>query len=244
MTLTTFDSTMETARRQDHGLIIRKGPKILRRASASIGYDAHRWEWKEEGAPSDFENTTHYKAKHVNARLNRSVIAGYINRFGVDIEKSLFARIFKDSLHLWPLPYDAPSASRFYCHAYEKETANARSRGVQSRLPEPPAETPGDVDFLEMAEGIVNLRRWEQLIETVHWKAGQSSERAKTDAGRLRAQWRVVDVVKQIQEEAVAAGLAPAVVHGVSKTNGLDAVMKELGKDTDAYEAFVDCYKG
>ena len=53
MTLTTFDSIMETARRQDHSLTVRKGRTTLRSVTATIGYDEHQWEWKEEGQLHD-----------------------------------------------------------------------------------------------------------------------------------------------------------------------------------------------
>jgi hypothetical protein len=243
MKLTTFDSIMETARRQDHGLRIQKGRTTLRRVIATIGYDAHRWEWKEEGKPEIFENCALYKASKINARLNRSIITDYIKELGIDTEKSLFGRAFRDSLHLWPLPYAEPSASRFYCNEYDDEATKARSCGVRSNLSEELPEMFSDENFAETAGSIADLRRWESMINEARWKAGQSAERAKTDAGRLRAQLRVVEVVKQIQDEAYAAGLVSIVVRSVSKTGGLGAVMKELGKDTEAYTAFLDCYR-
>ena len=243
MTLTTFDSIMETAKRQDHSLTIRKGKTIHRSVTATIGFDQNRWEWKEEGPPESFENCALYKATHINARLNRSIITDYIKEFGLEPDRSLFGRKFQDSLHLWPLPYAEPSASWFYCNEYDDEATNARSCGVRSNLSEELPEMLSEENFAETAGSIADLTRWESMINDALWKAGQSAERAKIDAGRLRAQLRVVEVVKQIQEEAYAAGLVSIVVRSVSKAGGLGAVMKELGKDTDAYTAFWDCYR-
>ncbi len=241
--LTTFDSIMETAGRQTHAMKISKGRTVLRRVVSTIGFDEHRWEWTEEGAPEDFENCQHYKAKSISARLNRTIIMDYIKAFGIDLNKSMFGRTFQQSLLLWRLDAAEPSTAEFYCKDYDSEAAKARSCGVQCRYPDDITELVVEDNFADTAIGIADMRRWEQLLNTTQWKASQSADRAKTDAGRLRAQWRVVEVVQQIQEEAVAAGLAPVVVRGIAKRNGLSRVMKELGKDTEAYSHFLDCYK-
>ncbi|WP_341368032.1 hypothetical protein [Yoonia sp. BS5-3] len=240
--LITFDSIMETARRQHHGLKIRQGKYVLRKAFTTIGFEKHRWEWHEEGKPEPFEDCALYQSRQITARFNRPIMTRYIKSFGIDPDRSLFGRNFKASLHLWPLPDNEPAAIQFYCTDYDDQAVHARSCGLRKYSPSDLDDMFEEENFEQTALDLKNMDRWAKTIQQARWKAGQSAERAKTPSGRLRAQWRVVDAVKQIQEEALAAGLDPHVARSLSNTGGLNAVMKELGEDTEAYVAYQDCY--
>lgn len=227
--LITFDSSLDTQHRQYHGLSCRVGNTLLRRAALSRGHETSHWHWDELGTPLPFEDTSRLGRKRVWERLDRSLLFDYAAQLGLDPAQSLFGREFARSVLYYPLAPDAPGAE---AALVDIDPAAAFAAGVEPTI----GLDIKDPEFAESASYMAAMMRWERALDQARWKAHQSEKRAKTPAGRERAQWRVIDTAREVIEDMRRFEVAE--VYIAQLVGQLRWPMRELGKDTEAYRVF------
>ncbi len=227
--LYTFDSSLETANRQHHGLSLRQGERVLRRATLSRGYESRIWDWEETGDPLAIEDPARLAKKRIWERLDRALIFDYAERLGLDPAKSLFGRTFAQSVYYHPLAFDEPAAEDFLT---DTKPYDAFAAGVRSTIG---LDIP-DKDFAERASLTAAFLRWERAIDKARCKAWESESRARTPAGRERAQWRLVNALREVTEDMQGYDLDFTGINWYFST--LDEPMRQLGRDTEAYRVF------
>lgn len=79
-----FESMVEAKRVQRHGLYVRRGGKVVRRAEASVGVWSSRWTWEENGRPATWEDTASYGHRYISRRQTRASLAGHMQALGFD----------------------------------------------------------------------------------------------------------------------------------------------------------------
>ncbi len=229
-TLVTFWSTLDTTIRQEHGYKVLQGGEIIRRALITRGYDSGHWEWHETGEPQDFENTVRLAEKRVWRRLDRKLVFDYAAALGLDPDRSLFGRDFARSVFYAPLPYTKPETVAKITTAYAEDADHAALKMVKQVAP-----NVSDAEFEIMAKGISSIAYWDVELSAMARKAWDSSERAKTQKGRERAQWRVVEGLRRWRRDMEALGMTK----GLNMFQGqFNHQMKALGTDTEAYRAY------
>ncbi len=225
----TFDSSLDKRHRQHHGMRCRLGNTLLRRAALSRGYETKGWHWDEFGDPLPFEDPSRLTKKRIWERMDRKLLFDYAVQLGLDPVRSLFGRDFAASVLHHPLAFDAPEAEIAISGV---DPSIAFAAGVK---PTTGLDTP-DSKFAETATLMAAMMRWHRTIDQARWKAAQSAKRAKTPAGRERAQWRLIEAVRDVVEDMRCFDIAES--HILLLFDPLRSSMRELGKETEAYRVF------
>ncbi len=227
--LITFDSVLETRHRQMQGFQVRIGATLLRHAYLSRGFAARGWDWDEEGAPLPFEDAMRLAKKRIWERHDRALMFDYAAKLGLKPERSLFGRDFAQSVHYVPLPFNDPEAASDMA---DIDPSAARQAGVEPDI----GIFISDAEYPEYATLAGAMQRWERALDQARVKAWNSARNAKTPKGRERAQWRVIEVIREVTEDMRKHDIAE---HQVGLYfSGLKQPMRELGKDTEAYRIY------
>ena len=227
--LVTFDSELETTARAFHGVSVRRGAAVERRVHLSRGHETSAWYWEDEGEPQPFEDNTRLAKKRIWERLDRPLIFDYAAKLGLSLDDTLFGRNFAASVYYYPLAHDSPEAIAFAANIQPEAAFDA---GVETSLGIPLS----DKEFPQLAGFIGANMKWERQIDQARVKAWSSAKSAKTPAGRERAQWRVVDTVREIAEDMRQYDVAEEHIELCLGT--LSPPMEALGTKTEAYRVF------
>ena len=227
--LITFESVLETRHRQMQGFQVRIGETLLRHAYLSRGFDTRGWNWDEEGAPLPFEDAARLAKKRIWERHDRALMFDYAARLGLDPERSLFGREFSQSVHYVPLPFADPKAADDMA---EIDASKARKAGVEPDI----GLFVSDEEYASYATFAGGMQRWERALDQARVKAWNSVRNAKTPAGRERAQWRAIEVIREVTEDMQRFDIAEN--QYAPYFSVLREPMRELGKDTEAYRVF------
>ncbi len=227
--LYTFDSTLETRHRQYHGLSLRIGDTVLRQTALSRGYDTGVWDWIETGEPLPFEDPKRLGKTRIWERLDRALLFDYAAKLGLNPARSLFERELETSVLYYPVAPDRPEAAKALS---DIDPTTAFAAGVEPTI----GMAVADTDFPEHASLMAAMMRWERLLDQARWKAAQSATRAKTQKGRERAQWRVIDTIRDVTEDMQNYDLDHSYTDAY--LSQLNSVMHDLGPKSEAYQIY------
>ncbi len=228
--LVTIWSDLATATRQEHGFKVTRGENLVRYVRLTRGYESSRWSWEASGEVQAFEDAKRLAAKKVWDRLDRRLLFDYATAFGIDPERSLFGRHFAQSVLYYPLPYTKATASADMTTDHAAAAEIADMSGVQHALPKTE-----DAEFASNAEIMSTLVYWDRELSVLQRKAWESSQRAKTPAGRERAQWRVIEGLQRWKSGMEAIGMTSGFRF---RTINFESTMKDLGQTTEAYRTY------
>ncbi len=87
-----FRSSMETERRQVHGIEVFRAGRIVRRIELRREIASSGWRFESAGAPAPWEDLAPYRASAPWRRLDRSVLFAQASRLGFDAEAAILDR--------------------------------------------------------------------------------------------------------------------------------------------------------
>ncbi len=129
----------------------------------------------------------------------------------------------------YPVAPDRPEAAKALS---DIDPTTAFAAGVEPTI----GMAVADTDFPEHASLMAAMMRWERLLDQARWKAAQSATRAKTQKGRERAQWRVIDTIRDVTEDMQNYDLDHS--YTGAYLSQLNSVMYDLGSKSEAYQIY------